>query len=510
MRGLSREVGNELDEFVTESVRNQLLGLPLDLPAINIARARDQGIPPLNVVRRQFFTATHDTAVKPYANWFEFGQNLKHHESLANFIAAYGTHASITSATTLAAKRSAAQALVLANDPFLSLPAAQSGLDDVDFWPGGMAEKQAVFGGLLGSTFNFVFEKQLEHLQDGDRFYYLQRTDGLNFRFQLEGNSFAELIRRNTDLSGGMDVIFRTADFIFNAADLTGTAPVDLGNGIQLITQPDGTKLFFDPLHTGKNIEFDGGPGNDRFKADIGDDTLYGNDGNDWLDGFEGSDRLNGGNGDDTLFGGNGDDTLKGGGGNDALSSGPGFGGDLEIGGEGNDFMLGGDDGVEYFGGPGNDVIVDGAMRAEGIFGGDGDDWIYDGEGHDGGIFGDGGNVFDLLAGLSAVGGDDVEGGGPGQDNHFGEGGDDIYLMSEGTNKFMGDYGFDWITLRGWRRRSSSSWAYSRCRTFLSTSTISATGTGLWTEHRVGTSTITSPARTSSCATLRERLRSAW
>src|SRR4029079_9942225 len=70
--------------------------------------------------------------------------------------------------------------------------------------------------------------------------------------------------------------------------------------------------------------------------------------------------------------------------------------------------------------------------------------------GHDGGIFGDGGNVFDLLAGLSAVGGDDVEGGGPGRDNHCGEGGDDIMLMSEGSNNFFGDYGWDWITLRGW------------------------------------------------------------
>ncbi len=112
--------------------------------------------------------------------------------------------------------------------------------------------------------------------------------------------------------------------------------------------------------------------------------------------------------------------------------------------------MLGGDDGCEHFGGPGNDIIVDGAMRAEAIFGGEGDDWLDDGEGHDGGMFGDNGNVFDLLAGLSPVGGDDVLGGGPGQDNHFGEGGDDIMLMSEGSNKFFGDYGFDWITLRGW------------------------------------------------------------
>ena len=164
----------------------------------------------------------------------------------------------------------------------------------------------------------------------------------------------------------------------------------------------------------------------------------------------EGNDTLNGGEGDDVLIGQNGDDVIKGGPGNDAANLGPGFGADLAIGGEGNDFLVGGDDGVEYFGGPGNDVIVDGAMRSEGIFGGDGDDWLFDGDGHDGGLFGDGGNVFDLLAGLDWVGGDDVLGGGPGQDNHFGEGGDDVNLMSEGSNKFFGDYGFDWITQRGW------------------------------------------------------------
>src|SRR3954470_14659715 len=450
VRGFSREIGNELDEFVTESVRNQLLGLPLDLPAINIARGRSEGIPPLNVARRQFFTQTRDTAVKPYANWFEFGLNLKHFESLPNFIAAYGTHSSITGATTLAAKRSAAQALVLANDPFLTQSAATSGLDNVDFWPGGMAERQAVFGGLLGSTFNFVFEKQLESLQDGDRFYYLQRLDGLNMVQQLEGNSFAELIRRNTDFQGGMDVIFKTADLIFNLADLTGTATVPLDDGMSLFTTADGTKIFFDPLHTGKNIEVNGTAANDKFIGDVGDDTMYGNGGADRLDGFEGNDTLHGGEGDDIIFGGNGDDVLKGAGGNDARSSGPGFGADLMIAGDGNDFMLCADDGCEHFAGPGNDVIVDGAMRAEAILGGEGDDWLFDGEGHDGGMFGDGGNVFDLLAGLSAIGGDDVMGGGPGQDNHFGEGGDDVMVMSEGSNKFFGDYGFDWMTLRGW------------------------------------------------------------
>jgi beta-lactam-binding protein with PASTA domain len=450
VRGLSREVGNELDEFVVDSVRNTLVGLPLDLAAINIARGRSEGIPPLNVARRQFFTATRDTAVRPYSNWFEFGLSLKHQESLVNFVAAYGTDPTITSATTMAAKRAAASLLVAANGTFMFAPAATSGLDLVDFWIGGLAERQAVFGGLLGSTFNFVFEKQLESLQDGDRFYYLQRTDGLNLRFQLEGNSLAELARRNTDLDGTMDVIFNTADYILNVADFPGTATVDLGDGASLITLADGTKLFFDPLHRGKNIVFNGAATDDRLQGDIGDDSFFGNDGNDRIVGGEGNDTLNGGNGDDVGFGDNGDDVFKGGPGNDAANGGPGFGGDLLIGGDGQDFLLGGDDGVEYFGGPGNDILIDGTTRSEGIFGGTGDDWLDGGDGHDGGGFGDEGNAFDLLAGLDFAGGDDVIDGGPGQDGHFGEGGDDIFLMSEGSNKYFGDYGFDWITQRGW------------------------------------------------------------
>src|SRR5262249_56088079 len=113
--GLTKQVGNELDEFVVDSVRNTLVGLPLDLPAINIARGRSEGIPSLNLARKQLFAATRDAALKPYANWFEFGLNLKHAESLVNFVAAYGTEPTITSATTLAAKRNAAPPLVSPN-----------------------------------------------------------------------------------------------------------------------------------------------------------------------------------------------------------------------------------------------------------------------------------------------------------------------------------------------------------------------------------------------------------
>ena len=58
IRGMTRQVGNEIDEFVTSALRNNLLGLPLDLATINLARGRDAGVPSLNAARREFFEAT--------------------------------------------------------------------------------------------------------------------------------------------------------------------------------------------------------------------------------------------------------------------------------------------------------------------------------------------------------------------------------------------------------------------------------------------------------------------
>jgi hypothetical protein len=111
-QGSIHQIGSEIDEFVTGALRNNLLGLPLDLGALNIARGRDAGVAPLNLVRAQIYEATGDQTLKPYSNWAEFGQFLKHEGSLVNFVAAYGQHSSITSATTLAAKRAAAARLV--------------------------------------------------------------------------------------------------------------------------------------------------------------------------------------------------------------------------------------------------------------------------------------------------------------------------------------------------------------------------------------------------------------
>ena len=118
VRGLTRAEGNQIDEFVTEALRNNLLGLPLDLASINIMRGRDTGVPSLNAARRDFHTVTGDAQLKPYTSWVDLVSHLKNPVSLVNFIAAYGTHTSITGATSVDAKRDAAMLLVFGNqDP---------------------------------------------------------------------------------------------------------------------------------------------------------------------------------------------------------------------------------------------------------------------------------------------------------------------------------------------------------------------------------------------------------
>ena len=207
IRGMSRQVGNEIDEFIVEALRNNLVGLPLDLAVLNIARGRDAGIPSLNQSREQLYAMTGHVDVKPYTSWTDFVQHMKHPLSVINFIAAYGTHEAVTTATTLEERREAATLLVLgdgnngdgvtirgitySNDERLAFlngsdaytggtlaTGMLGGLNNVDLWIGGLAEELNEFGGQLGSTFNFIFEYQMEHLQNGDRFYYLSPNAG--------------------------------------------------------------------------------------------------------------------------------------------------------------------------------------------------------------------------------------------------------------------------------------------------------------------------------------------
>ena len=88
---MSHQQMNEVDEFITPALNQGLLGQPLDLAAINIARGRDVGIPTLNDFREAI-------GLVRYTSWTDFGQNMQHPSSLVNFIAAYAFDGSMAKA----------------------------------------------------------------------------------------------------------------------------------------------------------------------------------------------------------------------------------------------------------------------------------------------------------------------------------------------------------------------------------------------------------------------------
>jgi Ca2+-binding RTX toxin-like protein len=474
VRGMTRQQGNEIDEFVTGALRNNLLGLPLDLATINLARGRDTGVPSLNEARAQFYVATNqDALLKPYESWVDFAAHLKHEASIINFVAAYGTHALITQQTTLEGKRDAAMTLIFGQSfgglavqgdaiDFLNATGAYAGgslggLNDVDLWIGGLAEEIMPFGGMLGSTFNFVFEVQMEKLQNADRFYYLQRLDGLHLFGEMENNSFAAMIMRNTDATHLPSDVFSTPGLILEV-DQTKQFNDLNGDGIMESADPTGggvlTPLVVrnNPATTGTDtnyLKYTGGDhvvlggtnAADTLIAGDGDDTLFGDGGKDRLEGGFGNDIINGGDGDDIIVDSGGDDNIKAGAGNDVVHAGPGL--DLVMGNAGQDFIfLGTDMGSEVFAGEGNDFIY-GNKNAERILGNEGDDWIETGT-----FDGAPGDNFDEVFAHDGIDGHDVFLGDGGFDEFIGEGGDDIMVGSAGRGKMAGMSGFDWATYK--------------------------------------------------------------
>jgi Ca2+-binding RTX toxin-like protein len=478
VRGMTRQVGNEIDEFITDALRNNLIGLPLDLGALNIARGRDTAMPTLNQAREQFYALSGNSELRPYDSWADFTTYMKNPASIINFMAAYGQHELILNATTLEGKRAAVNFLLFgdansaapadAMDFFNSTGAwatKETGLNMVDFWIGGLAERKNEFGGMLGSTFNFVFETQMEMLQDGDRFYYLSRVQGMNLLNELEANSFAALVMRNSDLgeNGSSHLpahLFQTPDHIFevNRALQTEADPT-WGNPLKDLLTPlmtrraatqdvdgdghaDGAYLKY----TGDgHVVLGGSAGNDTLIGGKGIDSLWGDGGNDRLDGGDEADVVHGGDGDDIITDTGtpvgGADFLHGDAGNDVIFS--GNGNDLVFGGAGSDFMVVGEDAQEVFSGRDNDFAL-GGSGGDMLMGNEGDDWL------------EGGDGFDTLAGdnselffNSTIIGHDVLNGQGNDTDYDGEAGDDIMVQGAGIQRNNGMSGFDWAIHKG-------------------------------------------------------------
>jgi hypothetical protein len=158
LRGLARQVQQEIDPFVIDDVRSFLFGPPgaggLDLAALNIQRGRDHGLPPLNAVRESFGLP----AAQSYGD-------------------------------------------------LTSEPAAAAGLESrylpgnigsVDLWIGGISEDRLP-DTQLGLCFHAGWVEQFTRQRDGDRFWFendpfftAEEID------EIRATTLADLIRRNS------------------------------------------------------------------------------------------------------------------------------------------------------------------------------------------------------------------------------------------------------------------------------------------------------------------------
>jgi len=156
LRGLATQHAQEMDNFVIDDVRNFLFGPPgaggFDLPALNIQRGRDHGLPGYNDVR--------------------VGMGLP----------AVTSFAGITSNVALQS----------------SLASAYASVDDIDLWVGGLSEDH-VPGALVGETFHAILSEQFIALRDGDRFWYEAYLPPLLVRI-VEAQTLSDIIRRNSGI----------------------------------------------------------------------------------------------------------------------------------------------------------------------------------------------------------------------------------------------------------------------------------------------------------------------
>jgi Ca2+-binding RTX toxin-like protein len=495
--GMSHQQMNEVDEFVTPALNQGLLGQPLDLAAINIARGRDLGIPTLNDFRAAIGLAQ-------YTSWTDFGQNMQHPTSLVNFIAAYAFDGNMDRAQAVldlvdGAYASPAAGLALGTllgwtaevasgisavtaRAFAFLEGGDQSFNLIDTWIGGLAEIHQP-GGLLGETFDKVFVNQIESLMDGDRFYYLFRLAGQQFAEEVGNGQLKDIVERNTGLTHLNGNIFGYADKYYDLAakkevsvdgaetqttandhkygDVYDTNSVKIADGA-LTTHPtlgvysnggrssvlDGTVVTINGVDYIRDTRLED-TGADTGAALLNDGVNLDGTPN---SGAESSEVIVATSRDDLIYAQGGDDTVYGDGGNDTIYG--GYGIDRLYGGDGADKLYGGDNPDLMDGGAGDDFLwgessgsdINGADQ---VIGGSGNDFISGGIGIDklsGGtgddrIYGD----QDTDPFTHGSDGNDYVDGGSGGDILYGDNGDDVLVGGADQDQMFGGNGDDII-----------------------------------------------------------------
>ncbi len=167
LRGFATDRHQRVDAFIIDEVRNFLFVDAMeprgfDLPALNIQRGRDHGLPSYNDMREALGLERKE----------RFSDITSDPEVVKRLRRAYGT------------------------------------TDDMDIWVAGVAEDPHGES-MLGELFHTIISRQFKVLRDGDRFWYERILSPDELR-QVEETKLADIIRRNTDIGNeiGDNVFF--------------------------------------------------------------------------------------------------------------------------------------------------------------------------------------------------------------------------------------------------------------------------------------------------------------
>lgn len=160
VRGFIRQPHEKVDCIVADGVRNTLIvdepgtpGTLFDLPAINLARGRELGLPSYNAVRQGFL-------LPPVVNWSD----------------------------AFDAKAAARLSSIYANP------------NQVDLFAGGICERRLFPWGHTGPLITLVIHRQIWDLRAADRFWYEKILTKTQIK-EVESYKLADVIRNNTGLN---------------------------------------------------------------------------------------------------------------------------------------------------------------------------------------------------------------------------------------------------------------------------------------------------------------------
>jgi len=199
-RGLAAQEHQFVDPMIMDDIRNFLFGPPgaggIDLLSVNLARARERGLPDYNTIRGDLFLTPH--------NDFE----------------------DLTSDADLRAR----------------LQTVYSDINDIDPWIGFMSEDHLP-NTLMGEGLNTILKMQFGFLRDGDRYYYENdpalSTDDIAM---IKNTKLSEVILRNTNIETLQENVFMAVPRDLLAVELF---PFPEIRNMKLTAYPNPVQKYF-------------------------------------------------------------------------------------------------------------------------------------------------------------------------------------------------------------------------------------------------------------------------